>query len=246
MQKIVLVTGASRGIGATIAQGLAADGCQVAFGARRPADLADCPGLPVQLDVTDQASVDAAVATVQAELGPIDVLVNNAGIAGSAPLGKLTDDLWNNILDVNLTGSFRVTRAVLPGMVERKRGRVVFIASNAGLTGYAYTSAYCASKHGVVGFARALAAEVARSGVTVNCVCPGFVRTDMTDEAVSRIQAKTGRDADAARGALERLNPQNRVVETEEILHLVRALIDDGARGVNGQAIALDGGQVMK
>lgn len=246
MSKIALVTGASRGIGATLARGLAADGHRVAFGARDLADVADAPGLGVQLDVTDGASVAAAVAQVEAELGPIEILVNNAGIAGSAPLGKLDDALWDRIIDVNLTGCFRVTRAVLPGMVARGAGRVVFIASNAGLTGYAYTSAYCASKHGVVGFARALAAEVARSGVTVNCVCPGFVRTDMTDEAVARIQRTTGRDADAARQALERLSPQHRVIETEEILHLVRALVADEARGIHGQAIALDGGSVMK
>lgn len=246
MSKVAFITGATRGIGAAIAHGLVAEGYRVAFGARHPADVDDGPDFKILVDVTQQASVDRAVARVEDVLGPIDVLVNNAGVAGSAPIGKVDDALWDRVIAVNLTGSFRVTRAVLPGMVARGAGRVIFIASNAGLTGYAYTSAYCASKHGVVGLARALAAEVARSGVTVNCVCPGFVETDMSAEAVARIQEKTGRDAEAARHALEQLSPQRRMIQTDEIVDAVRWLAGEGARGVNGQAIAIDGGQVMK
>ena len=191
--------------------------------------------------MTDQASIDAALA----EVGPVDILVNNAGVSDSAPFVKTPDEMWDRIIAVNLTGCFRVARACVGGMVERGWGRVVFVASNAGLTGYRYTSAYCASKHGVVGLARAMAAELAKTGVTVNSVCPGFVETDMARDAIDRIENTSRLDADGARQALEKLSPQNRLMQTGEVLHLVRSLVAEGARGINGQAVVLDGGQVL-
>lgn len=246
--RICLVTGASRGIGAAIARGLAADGHRVAVAARSAEALAaiadETGGLAVCMDVTDAASIRDGVAKVHVAFGPIEVLVANAGIAHSAPLLSTTDDDWAAILDTNLTGCFRLARACVPDMVDGKWGRVIFMASNAGLVGYRYTSAYCAAKHGVVGLARSLALEVAREGVTANALCPGFVETDMTLASVQRIAEKTGRSEATAREALKALSPQHRLVETDELLALTRFLITDGARGINGQAIAVDGGQV--
>lgn len=246
----VLVTGASRGIGLAVAEGLARAGHRVAFAARSIDAIADrvaaCDGLAVTLDVTDTDSVAQAVLTVEATLGPIDVLINNAGVALSMPFVKTDADLWARTLDVNLTGSYRTAHAVVPGMIERGFGRLIFIASNAGLTGYAYTAAYCASKHGMIGLMRALAAELARTGVTSNAICPGFVETDMAQGSIDRIVETTGRSPQKAREALERLSPQHRLMQVDEVLHAVRSLIPAGARGINGQALVVDGGQVMK
>lgn len=248
--RTILVTGASRGIGAAVAESLAADGHRVALAARSEdaiaARAAACGGLAVRLDVTDPASVGAAVARVEAELGPIDVLVNNAGVALSMPFAKTDAALWARTLEVNLTGSYHTAHAVVPGMVARGFGRLIFVASNAGLTGYAYTAAYCASKHGMIGLMRGLAAELAKSGVTSNAICPGFVETDMAQQSIDRIVETTGRTPDQARQALERISPQHRMMQVDEIVHAVRSLLPHGARGINGQAIVIDGGQVMK
>ncbi len=247
--RTVLVTGASRGIGAAIARSLAAEGHRVALGGRDQAALAaladETGGLAVPFDVTDAPACLAAVERARDALGGVDVLVNNAGAAVSAPFARTSDADWQRMLDVNLTSGFRLTRACVPSMVQRGWGRVIFIASNAGLTGYAYTAAYCAAKHAVVGLMRALAVELGATGVTVNAVCPGFVDTDMAARAVGNIQRSTGRDAAAARAALEKLSPQKRLMQPDEVAHLVCALVDEGARGVNGQALALDGGQVL-
>ncbi|MCA9547346.1 MAG: SDR family oxidoreductase [Myxococcales bacterium] len=247
--RTVFITGASRGIGAALARGLAADGHRVALAARDGDALvelaAETGGLAVPLDVTDGAALPAAVAAAEAALGPIEVLINNAGVSGSAPLARTDDALWARTLAVNLEAPFRLCRAVVPGMVERGFGRVIFIASNAGLTGYAYTSAYCASKHGVIGLCRALAVELARSGVTVNAICPGFVDTPMAQAAVDTIARTTGRDPAQARQALERLSPQRRLIEPAEVVHAVRSLLPEAARGINGHALALDGGQTL-
>jgi 3-hydroxybutyrate dehydrogenase len=180
-----------------------------------------------------------------AQAGPLDILVNNAGQAGSAPFGKTDDALWQRMLDVNLSGTFYCTQAALPAMLERRWGRVVNVASTAGLTGYRYVAAYCAAKHGVIGMTRALALEVATKGVTVNAVCPGFTDTDIVADAVANIVAKTGRSEAEARAELAAGNPQQRLVQTEEVANAVLWLCMPQSGAMNGQALAVAGGEVM-
>lgn len=244
-----VVTGASRGVGRAVARRLAELGARVVIVGR---DLASLDLLAREIgassrraDLCDRAET-LALGAALAEDGT-DLLVNNAGLSDSAPLERTTDDLWDRTFALDVTAPFLLSRALVPRMVQRGFGRVINIASNAGLTGYAYTSAYGSAKHALVGLTRALAAEVARAGdVTVNAICPGFVDTDMTRASVSRIVEKTGRSEAEAKSALEKMNPQNRLVTVEEVAHLVGFLASPLARGVNGQAIPLDGGQVMK
>jgi 3-hydroxybutyrate dehydrogenase len=250
---VALVTGGGRGIGRTIALTLSEAGARVAVVARHQADIdlvakkiveRGGQALAFSCDVTDPVSVSAAFARARQVLGPVDILVNNAGYAESAPLVDVDEAEWAHTLAVNLTGTYRCTRAVLPEMIERRQGAIVNIASTAGRVGYRYVAAYCAAKHGVVGFTRAVALEVAAKGITVNAICPGFVDTPMTEASIARIAQKTGRSTGDARKALEALNPQQRLVQPEEVAALVLFLVSDQAKGITGQAINVDGGEV--
>ena len=251
---VVFVTGAGRGVGRAIALRFASAGYAVGVAGRSDdairavADEIGAAGseaFAVRCDVTHKQSVVDAIAEVNRRLGPTDVLVNNAGVADSAPFAAMDDALWERMLAVNLTGTYYCMRAVLPGMFERRRGRVINIASVAGRTGFAYTAAYCASKHGVVGLTRAVALEAAGKGVTVNAICPGWVDTDMTRESVARIVKKTGRSAADAKSAIEQMNPQNRLIQPEEVAALAVFLAGPDAHGINGQALTVDGGELV-
>ena len=253
--RVAVVTGAGRGIGAATARALADAGLDVVLAARtqkqveqQTAELA-ARGRRVKAvvcDVTSEASVEA-LSREAGELGPVGVLVNNAGAAGSMPLARTSLDEWNRLLAVNATGAFLCTRAFLPGMLERKWGRVVNVASTAGLVGAKYLAAYTAAKHALVGLTRSVAAEVAGTGVTANAVCPGFVDTDMTVESLNRIVAKTGRTRKEALAAALASAGQSRLISADEVAAAVVALAL-GAEGAppNGEALVLDGGNSME
>jgi len=247
-----LVTGAARGIGAEIARTLAADGARVTLlGRGREALQAVADGLPgqghavVTADVADAGSVAAAFDAARAANGPLAILVNNAGQAESAPFHKTSLDLWQRMLAVNLTGTFLCTQAALPDMLGAGWGRIVNVASTAGQKGYAYVSAYVAAKHGVVGLTRSLALEVARKGVTVNAVCPGYTDTDILRASVANVVAKTGRSAEAALAEFVAGNPQQRAIAPAEVADAVHWLCGEAASSINGQSISVSGGEVM-
>ncbi len=229
MSRLVVVTGGARGIGRAIAERFEAAGERVVAAGRDACDVTD----------------EAAVAAFFAGLGPVDVLVNNAGVSASAPLVRTTLDQWRDHLDVNATGAFLCTRAVLGAMLERDAGRIVTVASTAGVAGARYTAAYTASKHAAVGLMRAVAAEVAGTGVTANAVCPTFVRTDMTRRSVERIAIATGRSADEAEAALAAAAPLGRLLDPEEVALAVAFLAAPEAGAINGQTLILDGGGIQ-
>jgi len=252
--RVALVTGGGRGIGRAIALAFAREGAHVAVTARTGAELdvvaaeiraLGRKALAVSCDVGERAQIDDAVRRVAEGLGPVEILVNNAGIAVSAKLLDTDDALWERHLRVNLTGAFLMTRAVLPGMLAARWGRVVNIASIAGRQGYPYVAAYTASKHGLLGLTRALAQEVVTTGVTVNAICPGYVATDLTWASARKIQERTGRTYDEAVRSLAAYSPQKRLIEPEEVAAVAVLLASDEARGVTAQAWNVDGGAVQ-
>jgi NAD(P)-dependent dehydrogenase (short-subunit alcohol dehydrogenase family) len=245
------VTGAGRGIGAATSAELARLGATVTLAGRTLATLeqqrqklAGQHGA-VTLDITSASSVEEAVAAAVSLHGPVQILVNNAGAAGSKPF--LAGDLehWQAMVDVNLLGAVRCIQAVLPAMREQNYGRIVNIASTAGLKGYAYVTAYSAAKHAVVGLTRSLALELAATRITVNAVCPGFTETDLLDETIDNIVRTTGRSAEEARSSLVRFNPQGRLIQPAEVARVVGWLCLPGSSALTGQAIAVAGGEVM-
>jgi 3-hydroxybutyrate dehydrogenase len=243
-----LVTGGGRGIGREIASVLAQAGAAVTVLGRDRATLdaavaAGAAHFAVVADVADQAAINAAVAQASARQ-PIDILVANAGIAESAPFAKSDAALFRRMMDVNFMGVVYAVQAVLPAMRERRHGRIVAVASTAGLKGYAYVSAYSAAKHAVVGLVRSLALELATTGVTVNAVCPGFTDTDLVAGSIDTIMKKTGRSHEQAVSELAKHNPQGRLVTPAEVADAVLWLCGEGAGAITGQAIAVAGGEV--
>jgi NAD(P)-dependent dehydrogenase (short-subunit alcohol dehydrogenase family) len=246
--KHALVTGGARGIGAAITRALLSHGARVTMLGRSPQANDQLTGRElayVQANVCVPPALAEAFASARARFGPIEILVNNAGQARSAPFLKTDLLLWETMLQVNLDATFRCMQAALPEMLEAGWGRIINIASTAGLVGYGYVTAYCAAKHGVIGLTRALALEVATKGITVNSVCPGFTETDMLKETLDAIVSKTGRTEAEARAELAARNPQRRMVRPEEVANAVLWLCLPGSEAVTGQSITVAGGEVM-
>jgi len=246
-----VVTGGGSGIGLAVARGLVAQGARVTLLSRDRSRLERAAqGLGGQVDVAvadvgDPGQVGTAFKGILERSGAIDILVNNAGQAVSTPLGKTAFNFWQQTLAVNLTGAFLCAQQALPAMLKSDYGRIVNVASTAGLRGYAYCTAYCAAKHGVVGFTRALALEVAKTRVTINAVCPGYTETDIVHDAVANIRSKTGRSEAEAVATLVASNPQGRLVRPEEVANAVLWLCAPGSESVNGQSIGISGGETQ-
>ncbi len=253
--RTAVITGGGRGVGAAVATRLAGAGASVLVAARTASEVEDvaarlrAKGYSAHAetcDVSDAASIERLVSGAIERLGRVDILVNNAGVALASALHKTTLDDWNRLFAVNATSAFLCLKGFLPGMVERGWGRVINVASIAGLRGDRYIAAYAASKHALVGLTRAAAAEAAAHGVTVNAVCPGYLDTDMTRDSVARIMRTTGRTEAEALDAILRTTPQKRLIEADEVAEAVAYLCTDAARGVNGDALVIDGGELRR
>jgi NAD(P)-dependent dehydrogenase (short-subunit alcohol dehydrogenase family) len=251
---LAVVTGGGRGIGAAIADELARLGASVALlgrsveeleaKARQVRESHPVRAVAIRCDVADEASVGEAFAAVRGEMGDPEVLVNNAGQSAGLTFAETTREVWDRMLAVNLTGTFLCTREVVPAMVEARSGRIINVASTAGLKGYSHTAAYCAAKHGVVGLTRALAMETAKQGITVNAVCPGYTDTDMARSAIENL-VRAGRSEEDARKAITRVMPIGRLIRPEEVASAVGWLCAPEAAAVTGQCIGVAGGEVM-
>ncbi len=243
-----VVTGGASGIGAAIAAQLAATGARVTLMSRNREKLAataDQLGTAWQtVDISDPDTVKRGFSAAVQTDGPVSILVNNAGTAESSAITKMEDGLWDKMLAVNLTGTYLCTKAVVDSMSKTGFGRIINIASTAALKGYAYVSAYCAAKHGVLGFTRALALELAQKGITVNAVCPGYTDTDLVSRSLDTIVENTGLERDKALAELLKNNPQGRLVEPEEVAETVMWLCGPASESITGQAIAVAGGEV--
>lgn len=245
----VFITGGGTGIGLAAARALAPTGARFTLVGRDGARAASAAeeferAHGLSCDVADEASVAAAFSAARDRYGSIDILINNAGITPSAPLDRMDLAMWNQVLAINLTGAFLCARAALADMYANKWGRIVNVASIAGLQGGAYISAYCASKHGMIGMTRALAKECAKKGVTVNAICPGYVETDIVTRAAETIASKTKLSEDDAKVTLYANNPQGRLIQPEEVASAIAWLCSDGAAATNGSAIPMSGGEV--
>ena len=252
--RIALVTGGGRGIGRSVALSLASAGADVAVTARSSKELEQTAAAiralgrraeSIVCDVSERTQVDAMVARVRTALGDPLILVNYAGITASAKLTDTTDEMWDRMLSVNASGAFYCTRAVLPLMLAAKWGRIVNMASVAARAGAPYIAAYTASKHALLGLTRAVAAEVASRGITVNAVCPGYVDTEMTEASTANIVKRTGRTEEDARKILEGFSPQGRLMTAPEVASMTTYLCSEVARGINGQGIVIDGGALQ-
>ena len=248
--KHAVVTGGGKGIGATIARSLSLAGAKVTLMGRDLSALESTAAeldtaQSISVDITDEKAVTQCFADAEASYGATDILVNNAGAAESSPITRTDSELWRRMMEVNLDGVFYACRAALPSMLSTGHGRIINIASTAGLSGYPYVSAYCAAKHGVIGLTKSIAIELVRKNITVNALCPGYVETELLQRSIDNIVEKTNSSEDDARATLQAVNPQNRFVQPEEIAATVLWLCSPGAESVTGQAIALAGGEIL-